>query len=50
MILTREEEAAIRKAEEIAVNLIKKGIDDDEVAEITGLDIETVKNLVVQDE
>jgi predicted transposase YdaD len=45
MILTREEEAGIRKAKEIALNLIKRGLDEEEIAEITKLDIETVQSL-----
>jgi hypothetical protein len=39
------QEAALKKAEEIAVNLIQLGMHVEKVAEITKLDIETVQSL-----
>jgi predicted transposase YdaD len=43
-------EAGLKKAKEIAVNLIQLGMDVEKVAKITDLDIETVKSLAVQGE
>ncbi|GHV75086.1 hypothetical protein AGMMS49940_23880 [Spirochaetia bacterium] len=53
VLLTYSEEAALKaelkRSEEIAGSLVQLGMDIEKIAEITKLDIETVKNLAEQD-